>query len=123
MHEMSLVRDVVDVVAHVAEEHGIRHVGVVNMTIGYGRDIVPALFDDLFRHLSRGTAAEGAELVVTNTPYMVRCRQCGCVYHINTLDERTWDCPACGQRSYDVVSGLEFRIDSITEARDANQVA
>ena len=116
MHEMSLVRDVVDVVTRVAAEHGIRRVGEVNMTIGYGRDIVPALFDDLFRHLSQGTAAQGAELIVTNTPYMARCRGCGCVYHINTLDERTWDCPACHQRSYDIVSGLEFRIDSITEA-------
>lgn len=116
MHEMSLVRDVVDVVVRAAERQGVTQVKTVNLTIGYGRDVVPELFGDLFKHLSQGTVAQGAELVVDNPPYMVRCNECGTIYHLDTLDRRTWDCPMCGRRAYTVVSGMEFRIDSICVA-------
>ena len=120
MHEMSLVRDVVDVVTRAARENGIERVGMVNMTIGRGRDVVPQLFDDLFHHLAQGTPAEGARLEVTNTPYMARCRACGFPWHLDTFDHATWVCPGCGARDYGIVSGFEFRIDSIVPAEPAD---
>lgn len=113
---MSLVRDVIEVVTRTAEKHHVKAIAEINMTIGQGRDVVPELFDGVFRYLSAGTVAENAELIVTNTPYMARCEDCGCVYPINPMVDRTLSCPQCGARHYKVVSGLEFRIDSIKVA-------
>lgn len=115
---MSLVRDVIDVVVKTAEKHGIGRVATVNLTIGTGRDVVPELFDGLFVRLAEGTVAEGAELSVVSTPYMARCTSCGALYHIDVFDRSTWCCPVCGKRGYRVVSGMEFRIDSIVAASD-----
>ena len=51
MHEMSLVRDVVDIVNQRAAECGNVSVRAVHLTIGDGRDIVFDLVDGLFKYL------------------------------------------------------------------------
>jgi hydrogenase nickel incorporation protein HypA/HybF len=114
MHEMALVRSVVDVVLDHAKAAGASRVTAVYLTIGYGRDIVEDMMDGMFAYLARGTVAQGAELVIVRTPFMVRCRDCGMPFHLNAYDSRSWVCPKCGAaRRYDLVSGMEFTIDRI----------
>ena len=121
MHEMSLVRDVIEVVSDKALQAGATRVKTVHLTIGQGRDVVMELFDGVFGYLARGTVCEGAQLDVAQPPYMVRCRDCGMIYHIDTRDQATWDCPRCTSRMHDVVSGMQFEIDRIEveTSRDA----
>lgn len=114
MHEMSLVRDVVDIVNQRAAECGNVSVRAVHLTIGDGRDIVFDLVDGLFKHLARGTLCADAELVVRHVPLTVRCRRCGMVFPIDVFDSATWACPRCAaERDYDLNSGMEFYIDKI----------
>ena len=114
MHEMALVRNVVDVVVKYAEDAHASEVKTVYLTIGRGRDVVEDLLDGLFKFLARGTVAENAELVVHTTPMMVRCNQCGLVFHIDVFDQKTWVCPKCGaEKDYKLVSGMEFTINRI----------
>jgi hydrogenase nickel incorporation protein HypA/HybF len=120
MHEMALVRNVVDIVLDHAQAVGATRVKAVYLTIGYGRDIVEDLMDGMFSYLARGTVAEGAELVISRTPFMVRCRRCGMAFHINVYDSKSWVCPKCGaERQYDLVSGMEFTIDQIQVEAEA----
>lgn len=122
MHEMSLVRDVVDIVNQRAAECGNVSVRAVHLTIGDGRDIVFDLVDGLFKYLARGTACAGAELVVRHVPLTVRCRRCGTVFPIDVFDSATWTCPRCtAEHDYDLNSGMEFSIDRI-EVIDAPAV-
>lgn len=114
MHEMALVRDVVDTVLEQATAAGATEVKTVYLTIGYGRDIVEEYMDGLFSFLARGTIAEHAELVIQRIPYTVRCNQCGFVFHINVFDDKTWVCPKCkAERDYKLNSGMEFFINRI----------
>ncbi len=113
MHEMALVRDVLDVALNVAESEHATKVESVTLRIGEGRDIVIELFGELFEHLARGTAAEGAELVFERIPMLTRCKDCGKIYRLNVRDESTWPCPACGSSSYELYSGMEFSIESV----------
>lgn len=114
MHEMSLVRNVVDIVVAQCTEAGVAEVKTVNLVIGEARDIVEDLFEGLFRHFARGTVAEGAHICITRVPLTVRCDACGTVFPLDVCDESTWVCPACGTaRSYRVNSGMEFAISSI----------
>ena len=114
MHEMGLVRDVVDVVLKTAESADARQVTRVCLTIGYGRDMIEDLMQGLFRYLARGTIAEGAVLEITRIPVTVRCNGCGTVFPINLHLESTWTCPCCGDRlNYVVQTGMEFMIDGI----------
>lgn len=117
MHEMALMRQVVDTVLDFADEAGATEVKAVYMTIGFNRDVVEAYMDSMFAWLARGTIAEHAELVIRRTPYTVKCNQCGRVFHLNVYDEDTWVCPQCGAvRDYKLNSGMEFLINNIEVA-------
>ena len=53
MHEMALCRTVVDMVLEEADKVGAQRVSGVYLTVGYSRDIVESLFDDVFKWLGR----------------------------------------------------------------------
>ena len=113
MHEMALAGDIVDTIITRATEAGASHVNAVYLTIGVGRDVVEDLFEGAFAHLCRNTIAENAELIIERTPYLVKCRDCGMVYHLEVLNRSTWPCPSCNKQNYELISGMEFAIDSI----------
>lgn len=113
MHEMALTRNAVDMVLEAAREADAARVTSVTITIGYCRDIVEDWFVDLFEHLTKGTIAEDAELILIRSPFMARCRQCGGVYHLEAFNRSTWSCPSCALEDYDAVSGFEFDIEDI----------
>lgn len=116
MHEMSLVRALVESVSNVVERNGAKRATEVWLTIGAGRDVVKPMFADLFDHLSKGTVLEGAELIINETPYLVRCNDCGMIYHVDIFDRKTLNCPRCQAHHYSVHSGKEFEIDRIVAA-------
>jgi len=116
MHEMALVRNLVDATMQHANDAQANRVEAVNLAIGYGRDIQDALFYELFEHLSKGTIVEGAELNVRRIPIMSRYGDCGQIYHVDYHNECTWRCHRCGSRDYVPHSGMEFRIESIEVA-------
>lgn len=114
MHEMSLIRPVVEMVLEQCEGRDVRAVTSVHLTIGDAHDVVADLIPGLFRYLAAGTVAENAEVVIRHVPITVRCNRCGEVFPINVYREETWECPRCGARQdYTLFSGREFEIDSI----------
>lgn len=114
MHEMALTHDVVEYVLMESARYGNAEITEVHLTIGEARDIVIELFEGLFHHLARGTAAAQATITIERIPFKVRCRQCGELFRLNVYDESTWFCPACNTpRDYELASGMEFTIDTI----------
>ena len=77
MHEMAMVRSVVDIVLEEAERVEATEVLGVYLTVGYSRDIVEDVFESMFAWMCRGTVAEGAVLHLTRVPFTVRCEECG----------------------------------------------
>lgn len=113
MHEMALMRTVVDTVLDYASEVDAVEVKTVYLTIGLNRDVVEAYMDSMFAFLARGTIAEHAGLVVRRTPYTVACNQCDRIFHIDVYDATTW-VPRCkAERDYKLHSGMEFAINNI----------
>lgn len=118
MHEMSLVRNIVQIVKEEAEAAHAEKITAVHLVVGEGRDIVENLVQSMFRFLARGTVAENAEVILHHVPYMVRCKQCQTEFHLVVMRSETWDCPNCGaHRDYTLVSGQEFYISRIEAAR------
>lgn len=123
MHEMSLIRPVVETVLQSCEGQPIKAVKSVHLTIGEAHDVIDEYVEGLFRHLARGTVAENASVVIEKVPLRVRCNRCGEVFGINVYREETWTCPTCGARQdYVLVSGREFRIDDIVVEADPEKV-
>lgn len=114
MHEMGIVRDVVDMVLATARESGATKVTRVDVTVGYGRDVIENLMQGLFRRLAHDTIASEAELVITRVPITVRCNQCATVFPVNLYREETWTCPTCGAKlDYELQTGMEFFISNV----------
>lgn len=116
MHEMALVREVIDATVDEAERQHASRVKAIYLRIGKGRDVVVDLFSGLFDHLAKGTVVEGADLVYERVPLITRCNDCGKLYYLNIRDESTWPCPACHSMDYKLYSGMEFQIDRIEVA-------
>jgi hydrogenase nickel incorporation protein HypA/HybF len=112
MHEMSIAGAVVNTV----ERHAAgRKVGVVTMTVGALRQVVPDSLDFYFGIVSRGTVCEGARLEQVVVPARVRCGGCA---EERDLDMPVFLCPACGG-TCEVVRGDELEVDSIEVEEDA----
>lgn len=114
MHEMSLIRPVVDLVLAECDGKDVGSVRAVHLSIGELRDVIEDYMEGLFRHLSRGTVAENASLVITRIPTVVICDECGTPFKLDVHDPKSWECPHChAYQRYHLYSGNEFRVDRI----------
>ena len=126
MHEMSLVRNIIEVVKEEAEAAQAAQITAVHLVVGEGRDIVEDLVQSLFRFLARGTVAENAAVILHHVPYKVRCNRCQTESHLEIMRPEKWACPNCrAYKDYTLVSGREFYISRIEakrgEARSAQK--
>jgi hydrogenase nickel incorporation protein HypA/HybF len=118
MHEMSLVRNILDIVKEEAEAAGAEKVTAIHLVVGEGRDIVEDLVQSLFQFLARGSVAENAKVILQHVPYMVRCNQCQTEFHLEIMRPEKWVCPNChAYKDYKLVSGQEFYISRIEAKR------
>ncbi len=124
MHEMALMRNVVDMVLEECKHSDdIIRVVSVHLTIGEMRDVIDEYVPSMFRFLARGTIAEDAEVSIEHVPMRVRCLGCGEIFRIDPHDQGTWTCPRCDAfQNYRLFSGDEFRIDLIEVERRAAPV-
>lgn len=122
MHEMAMVRSVVDIVLEEAEHAGATEVlGCVfdrGLFSRYRRGRVRV---DV-RWMCRGTVAEGAVLHLTRVPFTVRCEECGRIFPVNTRCRDTPRCPQCGASHYRLHSGMEFYVNDIEVKTDPTAV-
>ena len=114
MHEMAIVRNVVDTVLEEADRVGATEVKSVHLKIGNGRDIIKEYFDKLFTFLAQGTVAENAQLNIEWIPMTACCNTCSSVFPVDRFKRETWVCPSCkAERNYVIHSGMEFSISYI----------
>ena len=77
MHELGLTKSLVDLVERESEKQGFQRTLEIRLKLGEYSDVVPEYILDLFPHVSKGTAAEGAALLFEHVPGRFRCPGCG----------------------------------------------
>jgi hydrogenase nickel incorporation protein HypA/HybF len=107
VHELSLSSAIVNTVVKHAEG---RRVSVVNLRVGYLRQVVPDSLEFYFEFVARGTVCEGARLEQEAIPAVLRCGGCEREWAIELPAFR---CPTCGGSEVTVASGNEFEVESI----------
>ena len=113
MHELPVVKELLETVLQVAEEEKAGKVLAVSLEIGGMHDLVEEWVIRFFDYINRGTIAEGAKLTVQKNPVLIRCRGCreGAVFDPHGHLEFT--CPRCGAQEFDLINGNEFIIRKI----------
>jgi hydrogenase nickel incorporation protein HypA/HybF len=103
MHELGITQEIVAIVSEHAR--GARVTRVV-LEIGKLSAILPDAVRFCFDLCSAGTAAEGAQLEIVETPGRARCRECGAGVTL----ERPFGRCGCGCTDLEWLSGEELKI-------------
>jgi hydrogenase nickel incorporation protein HypA/HybF len=93
MHELSIARQLLDIVAEAATQHELKRVHRLRVVIGALGNVVPEALEFAFDVAGEGTVAAGAELEIVEVPVTVRCNACGAE---SRLEDFAFLCPACG---------------------------
>jgi len=110
MHELPITESLLEIALRHAKKAGAERITRLNIVIGELSSIVDDSVQFYWDIVSEGTIAEGAELRFERTEGTLRCVRCG---HTFPLNHESFVCPACGEGQVVVVSGDDFRLESI----------
>lgn len=110
MHELPVTRSILDIVLKHARMNGVRRVHAINLDVGELSDLEDQWIQKYFDHISQGTLAEGARLVIRRIPVVLRCNACSESFEIKIRQAKDTTCPRCGEKGFSLVSGREYRI-------------
>jgi hydrogenase nickel incorporation protein HypA/HybF len=111
MHEMGVAQQMADIaLGAIPRDLENPRVARLNLRIGRLAAVVRESLTFCFEVIARGTALEGAELVIEDVPIRLRCRGCGNEWEV---DGPIFTCPGCREGAVDLVSGRELEIVSL----------
>ncbi len=110
MHEMSLAEGVLQIIEETARREGARRVRQVVLEIGRLSSVEPSALAFCFDAVTRGSVAEGAELVIDEIPGSGWCQPCG---RTVALGERYAPCPLCGGFQVEPTGGTRMQVREI----------
>ncbi|HIQ06566.1 MAG TPA: hydrogenase maturation nickel metallochaperone HypA [Anaerolineae bacterium] len=110
MHELPVTEALLSLALEHAQKAGAKRIVALHLVIGDLASIVDDSVQFYWDIISQGTMAEGATLDFQRVSAVLRCRDCG---HEFRPDGTKLPCPQCGSINIAVVSGDEFRLDSI----------
>jgi hydrogenase nickel incorporation protein HypA/HybF len=111
MHEMSIARNLVEILREELEKAGAGNLRTVRLEIGRLSAIVPDALSFGFQVMTTGTELEGAELIMDIIPLCCICRECGGRFEV---EDYRFLCPLCGGEQIDTLSGRELSVKEIT---------
>jgi hydrogenase nickel incorporation protein HypA/HybF len=110
MHELSVTESILDIASRHALQARAWRVTSINLVIGRLSSIVDDSVQFYWDIVSQDSICAGAKLVFQRLPARMVCGECGLEY---TFDGDLIPCPKCGSFFALVLSGDEFRVDSI----------
>lgn len=113
MHELSLCQDIVRALEQAAVRERFSRILRVRLEIGALAGVEVDALRFGFRFASKGTVAQGAELVIRQAPGRAWCDDCG---HEVEIPDRLSGCPVCGGYGLRVTGGAEMKINDVEVA-------
>ncbi len=110
MHEMALAESMLEIVLGAARDNNAARVTGVWLEIGALSHVAPDALRFCFDAVTRGSAAEGAQLTIVATPGSAWCMPCGETVPLARVGE---PCPRCGSYQLTVAQGDAMRVKEI----------
>jgi hydrogenase nickel incorporation protein HypA/HybF len=115
MHELSITENILEIACRHGKQADASRVTGINILIGRLSSIVDDSVQFYWDIISKDTPCEGARLNFERVPARLLCLNCGREY---TLEAELEPCPDCGSAQIKVLSGEEFRVESIEIVKD-----
>lgn len=112
MHELGVVKHVIDTVEKVAEENNVSQVACVTLEIGEVSTVLPEYLRDCWNWAHpKSEILKDAALKIECIEAVSICEDCGRKYRTVTYAKV---CPCCGSENTHLEKGNEFSIKEIT---------
>jgi hydrogenase nickel incorporation protein HypA/HybF len=110
MHELSVTQSLLEIALRHGREAGAQRVTDLYLVIGEWSSIVDDSVQFYWDIVAQGTPAEGARLHFERIPARATCGECGREF---APGGESLLCPGCGSSRLRLLTGDEFRLDSI----------
>jgi len=117
MHETSMVRRLIAMVATEADRAGGGSVSVVRVEVGAMSGVEPMLVQLAYEQQIPGSRLAGSRLEIELVPLRARCDQCG----VFEVPQFRFGCPRCGSPRTVIVSGEEFHLVSFDQLLECGE--
>jgi hydrogenase nickel incorporation protein HypA/HybF len=111
MHELSIVKNIIEIVAMEAKKSGSNRVTEVHLEIGQLSGVEFESLEFALKNLTKGTVIESAEIYIDKPNGIAQCRNCSNEFSIENF---IGSCNKCSSFDIDVIKGRELRVKSIT---------
>lgn len=111
MHELSIVRSIIDSAQEQVRKHRAFRVENIQLAIGQLAGVEMDAFNFAWEAATPNTILATADRDVRPIPARARCMSCGCEFGVSDLYE---PCPNCREYLTEIVQGRELKIQSIT---------
>ena len=113
MHELSITERILSIVLQHANANAVHRVVRIHLRVGGLSDLEDEWIQRYFDHLSRGTLAEQAQLMITRAPIVLKCLSCAAVVSVSRDELTRAACPSCGNGDLTLQSGREYVIENM----------
>jgi len=113
MHELGIMETVLDTAMEFATANDATEIKEIHLLTGVVFGIHEEYANLFFKMISKDTIAENTKLVFDMVPARFICRACKESTELMALSEKEISCRHCGSKEVTMVSGREFRIQSM----------
>jgi hydrogenase nickel incorporation protein HypA/HybF len=110
MHELAVTESILDISLNHAQKANASKVTDIYIVMGKLSSVVDDSVQFYWDMISHDSICEGAILHFDRIPARILCLNCGNEY---LLEQELTPCPQCSSPQIKVLSGEEFRVDSI----------
>jgi hydrogenase nickel incorporation protein HypA/HybF len=110
MHELAITESILEIASRHGKQAGASRVTKIDIVVGRLSSIVDDSVQFYWDIISKDSLCQGAELHFERVPARLLCLDCGTEY---VLETELSPCPSCESPKVKVLSGEEFRLDSI----------
>ncbi len=111
MHELSIVKSIVDIASEEVRKHHAAAVEKINLEIGSLAGIELDALNFAWELAVKNTVLEDAEKEIHSVQAISKCKSCNQIFPCQTLYD---PCPHCGNFFNDLTCGRELKIKSLT---------
>lgn len=111
MHELSIVKSIVDIAEDQVQKAGARAVEKIELEIGYLAGVEWQALDFVWEMGVKESVLERSERQIDRIPGKARCMECGQEYQMQELYDA---CPQCNSYFNEILQGKELRVKALT---------
>jgi hydrogenase nickel incorporation protein HypA/HybF len=113
MHELPVIKSVLDICLRHATANGARKIVTIELKVGELSDLEPEWMQSYFNFVSKDTIAHGATLKIEKTPLIMQCEACAESFPIKIKEVKVFECPRCKGKKLKYVSGRDYRVENM----------